>query len=183
MNLADIKKILKQEDLQLTKSLGQNFLHDREKLDQIVAAAELERGEKVLEIGPGLGPLTRLLVHAGANVLAIEKDARLGRLLGPRFKDAPGFELMVADALDELKKQERDWSDWKVVSNLPYSVASPILVELASSECAPKRIVATLQAEVVKRLIAGPGGKDFGVLSLLVQITYRPESSFAVPHA
>ena len=111
--------------------------------------------DKVLEIGPGLGPLTELLLENAGQVLAIEKDARLPELLRERLQ-SPKFELLQADALEFLKSEPHDWSDWKVVSNLPYSVASPILVELACGARAPRKIVATLQWEVARRWQPGP---------------------------
>ena len=82
--------------------------------------------------------------------------------------------MLHADALEFLKREPRDWSDWKLVANLPYSVASPILVELACGARAPKKIVATLQLEVAQRLMAKPGDKDYGVLTLLVQLDFEP---------
>ena len=90
-------------------------------------------------------------------------------------------ELLHADALEFLKREPRDWSDWKLVANLPYSVASPILVELASGARAPKRMVATLQLEVAQRLMAKAGDKDYGVLTLLVQLDYEPRDWFKIP--
>jgi 16S rRNA (adenine1518-N6/adenine1519-N6)-dimethyltransferase len=86
-----------------------------------------------------------------------------------------------ADALEFLKREQRDWSGWKLVANLPYSVASPILVELAQGPRAPKRIVATLQLEVARRLMAKAGDKDYGMLTLLVQLDYEPRDCFKIP--
>ena len=91
------------------------------------------------------------------------------------------FELLHADALEFLKREPRDWSGWKLVANLPYSVASPILVELACGRRAPKRIVATLQAEVASRLMARTDADDYGVLTLLVQLDFEPRDSFKIP--
>src|SRR5205085_6267945 len=131
--------------IKLTKSLGQNFLHDANQLRRIVAAAELSNSDKVLEIGPGLGSLTEVLLREAGQVLAIEKDARLVQHLNSYFKERPTSErnvqpglqqaprerrfptltLIQDDALDFLRREQRDWSDWKLVANLPYSVASP----------------------------------------------------------
>jgi len=168
------------------KSLGQNFLHDQNQLHRIVTAAQLSKTEKVLEIGPGLGPLTALLLESAGEVLAIEKDARLVEFLRERFDRllAIGdrrFTLVLADALGFLKDEPRDWSDWKLVANLPYSVASPILVELAGGARAPKKIVATLQLEVARRLVADPDTDDYGILTLLVQLDFEPRESFKIP--
>lgn len=182
MKLSDMRDLLARHDIQLTKSLGQNFLHDAHQLERIVAAAELAVADKVLEIGPGLGPLTELLLAKAEHVLAIEKDARLVPILRERFPQ-PQFELLQADALEVLKNEPRDWRDWKLVANLPYSVASPILVELACGVRAPKRLVATLQLEVARRLFAQPDTDDYGVLTLLVQLDFKPRELFKIPPA
>ena len=194
-----MREILDRRGIQLTKSLGQNFLHDQNQLRRIVEAAELSKTDKVLEIGPGLGPLTELLLEDAGEVLAIEKDGRLVEFLRERFKPLtpslspfggervavrPGeekFELLHTDALEFLKQESRDWSDWKLVANLPYSVASPILVELACGNRAPKRIVATLQLEVARRLMAQADDDNYGILTLLVQLDFEPQSIFMIP--
>ena len=93
----------------------------------------------------------------------------------------PLFSLLHDDALEFLQRERRDWRDWKLVANLPYSVASPILVELAQGERSPQRMVATLQLEVAKRLMAKAGGEDYGVLTLLVQLDFEPCDWFKIP--
>ncbi len=174
-----MKQIVTEGDIQLTRSLGQNFLHDSNQLRKIVGAAELKKSDKVLEIGPGLGPLTELLVERAGQILAIEKDIRLVHVLRKRF--GASIELLHDDALDFLRREKRDWSEWKLVANLPYSVASPILVELAQADRGPERMVATLQIEVAKRLMARPDSADYGVLTLLVQLEYEPQEWFKIP--
>jgi 16S rRNA (adenine1518-N6/adenine1519-N6)-dimethyltransferase len=181
MKLTEMKQILADEAIQLTKSLGQNFLHDGNQLRRIVSAAELSKSDKVMEIGPGLGPLTELLSPLVGEVLAIEKDRRLFEFLQKRFASAKNLVLLCDDALDYLRREPRDWSNWKVVANLPYSVASPILVELAQSECGPRLMVVTLQIEVAQRLVARGGESDFGVLALLIQLRYEPHGLFKIP--
>ncbi len=200
MTRTAMRQLLQERGIRLTKSLGQSFLHDANQLRRIVAAAELTKADRVLEIGPGLGPLTELLVEQAGEVLAIEKDARLVEVLKARFKvgqasrlspPAPGIRsekdgppvlhILHDDALDYLRREARDWSQWKLVANLPYSVASPLLVELAQEGCGPRRMVATLQLEVAKRLLAKPGNADYGVLTLLVQLDYEPKSWFKIP--
>lgn len=175
-----MKQILSERGIQLTKSLGQNFLHDGNQLRRIVEAAKLRKEDKVLEIGPGLGPLTELLVKAAGEVLAIEKDERLIATLKERI-NAPGLKFVHDDALKYLRRETRAWCGWKLVSNLPYSVASTILVELAQAQRAPELLVATLQLEVAKRLMAAPGEKDYGVLTLFVQVEYEPKEFFKIP--
>ncbi len=181
MTLSEMKQWLVERDLRLTKSLGQNFLHDGNQLRRIVATAELVPSDKVLEIGPGLGPLTELLLASGNEVLAIEKDVRLCEILRERFGSAKNFTLLHEDALDFLQREHRDWNEWKLVANLPYSVASPILVELAQAEHPPSRMVATLQLEVGHRITASAGTADYGLLSLLLQLHYESRGSFKIP--
>ena len=196
MKLSEMKQVLTEREWKLSKSLDQNFLHDQNQLRRIVAAAELGPADKVLEIGPGLGPLTELLLEKAAEVFAIEKDERLVDFLCGRFglksatdetpgtgEAAPNLCMLHDDALDFLKRELRDWSDWKLVANLPYSVASPILVELAQSPQRPERMVVTLQLEVAQRLMAQADDDNYGVLTLLVQLDYEPRASFKIPAA
>jgi 16S rRNA (adenine1518-N6/adenine1519-N6)-dimethyltransferase len=181
MKLSELKQVLADAQLQLTKSLGQNFLHDANQLRRIMDTAELARTDRVLEIGPGLGPLTERLLARAGEVLAIEKDGRLVELLRERLPAHAHLKLIHADALDYLQTHSGDWSAWKLVANLPYSVASPILVQLALSERGPQRMVVTLQLEVARRLVARAGEKDYGVLTLLVQLHYQPRGWFKIP--
>jgi 16S rRNA (adenine1518-N6/adenine1519-N6)-dimethyltransferase len=189
MKLSEMKQILAGGNIRLSKSLGQNFLHDGNQLRRIVAAGELTASDRVLEIGPGLGPLTDLLLAQAGNVLAVEKDRRLVDVLLDSMAVGGGFArgvrhkllLVHDDALKFLRRESRDWSDWKMVSNLPYSAASPILVELAQSTGFPERMVVTVQREVAQRIIANPGDEDYGLLTLLLQLHYKPHGWFKVP--
>jgi 16S rRNA (adenine1518-N6/adenine1519-N6)-dimethyltransferase len=182
VKLSEIKQVLAERSIELTRSLGQNFLHDGNQLRRIVAAATLNESDPVLEIGPGLGPLTQLLLQHSGSVLAIEKDARLVGYLRERFAGAQNLNLLHADALEYLRTP-RDWGDWKVISNLPYSVASPILVELAEAAAAPRLIVVTLQWEVARRIMAKAGDADYGVLTLLLQLRYEAAGHFKIPNS
>jgi 16S rRNA (adenine1518-N6/adenine1519-N6)-dimethyltransferase len=198
VKLSEMRDTLAARGIQLTKSLGQNFLHDHNQLRRIVKAADLSCRDKVLEIGPGLGPLTELLVAQGCGVLAIEKDARLVELLRERFHAGqvsnsypstqqsgmsarPALQLLHDDALEFLRRERRDWSGWKLVANLPYSVAAPMIVQLAQPAKCPERMVVTLQLEVAQRLMAGPGAKDYGILTLLIRLDYEPRDWFKIP--
>ncbi|NBV23504.1 MAG: ribosomal RNA small subunit methyltransferase A [Proteobacteria bacterium] len=190
MTLTEMREILKARDLQLTKSLGQNFLHDGNQLRRIAAAAELTATDKVLEIGPGLGPLTELLLESGASVLAIEKDGRLSTFLRERHAGQPRLTLIHDDALAYLQRgtsaspppnEVNDWSGWKLVANLPYSVASPILVELALHPHGPERMVVTLQLEVAQRIAAECDAEDYGLLTLLIGLHYEHSGLFRIP--
>src|SRR5207247_786322 len=143
-------------------------------------AAELKASDKVLEIGPGLGPLTELLLVGAGEVFAIEKDRRLVDILRQRFAGARNLTLRHDDALEFLQNQSRDWGDWKLVANPPYSVASPSLVELAQAGTCPERMVVTLQLEVAQRLVAKPGDEGYGQLGLLIQLRYEPRGLFKI---
>jgi len=198
MKPSEMRELLAARGIQLTKSLGQNFLHDTNQLRRIVDAAELTKQDKVLEIGPGLGPLTELLLEKAGTVLAIEKDARLVEVLREEFGvgqasslspfseksetgKMPVLQLLHDDALEFLRREARGWSDWKLVANLPYSVASPILVELAQTPSRPERMVVTLQLEVAQRLMAKADDRNYGVLTLLIQLDYEPREWFKIP--
>jgi 16S rRNA (adenine1518-N6/adenine1519-N6)-dimethyltransferase len=183
MTLSEMKQVLAAGDLQLTKSLGQNFLHDGNQIRRMAAAAELTRADRVLEIGPGLGPLTEVLLAQAGEVLAIEKDRRLVDFLRNRLAAVSHFTLQHDDALRLLQQEPRDWTGWKLVANLPFSVASPILVGLALGARGPARMVVTLQLEVARRLMADAGDDDYGVLTLLVQLDYTLREWFKVPAA
>jgi len=191
MTLTEMRELLESKGIQLTKSLGQNFLHDGNQLRRILNAAALDPADRILEIGPGLGPLTGPLLERTAAVLAIEKDSRLVGVLRGRFPEfqrpaesggpVSGGELVHADALRWLEENRRDWTGWKLVSNLPYSVASPILVELAEMPVPPDRMVATLQSEVVRRIAAKPDTDDYGLLTLLLQLRFSVKETFGIP--
>lgn len=183
MNRTDIRKTLDEESIRLTKSLGQNLLHDQNVLRRILKAADIQPDDEVLEVGPGLGALTEFLLTKAKHLLAIEKDRRLVEHLRHRFDDIPNFNLLHQDALEHFKNQDTDWTHWKLVSNLPYSVASPLLVDLALTHHGPRQLVVTLQHEVAQRICAKPGTKEYGRLTLLMQFNYIPDSIFKIsPH-
>jgi len=177
-----MRRVLDVHGLQLSKSLGQNFLHDGNQLRRIIQAAELTSDDRILEIGPGLGPLTHELLQAGvAEVLAIEKDARLIPLLKDRFQSDERLNLQHADALEVVRSEARDWTGWKLVANLPYSVGSPIIVELSLTPTPPERLVITLQWEVIQRLLAQPDTDHYGILTLLLALSFEPGDWFKIP--
>jgi len=174
--LSEIKSLLASHGLRPKHRLGQNFLHDAHKIRQIVAAAEIQTGDRVLEVGPGTGALSQALLEAGAELTAVEVDRELEpilrQVLGPFGSRG---RLIVADVLagkHELNPQVVEamaGRPFKVVANLPYNVASPLLANLVVDEPNMSLAVVMVQREVGERLLAHPGGRDYGPLGILVQ--------------
>ena len=181
MNLSEIRNLLREEDIMLTKSLGQTFMHDQNQLRKIVGLAKLTAADHVIEIGPGLGSLTGLLLQTAGHATAIETDRRLVKLLDERFGERSNFTLQHADAMKIVRKSKFDWSKHKLVANLPYSIASPLLIDLAASAGRPRGMIVTLQLEVVQRLLAQSATKEYGVLTLLIGLHYATGESFVIP--
>ena len=181
MNLSEIRNLLREEDIMLTKSLGQTFMHDQNQLRKIVGLAKLTAADHVIEIGPGLGSLTGMLLEIVGHVTAIETDRRLIKLLEERLGQRENLTLQHADAMKIVRKTEFDWSGHKLVANLPYSIASPLLIDLAESPCRPRAMIVTLQLEVVQRLLAQSATKEYGVLTLLIGLYYATGESFVIP--
>ncbi|GAM07757.1 ribosomal RNA small subunit methyltransferase A [Geobacter sp. OR-1] len=165
------------------KALGQNFLTDRGILDRIVAAVAIAPGDRILEVGPGRGALTRILAESAAAVLAIELDRQLVALLSEEFSGTEKVEVVQADILrldlDELL-QGRDGDRWKVAANLPYNISSQVMFKFLDHRKLFRRLVLMLQREVGERLVAGPGTKDYGILSVLFQIYFDIRKEFIV---
>jgi 16S rRNA (adenine1518-N6/adenine1519-N6)-dimethyltransferase len=165
MNLSEVRRRLKELGVQPSKPLGQNFLIDENILRIILREADVRRDESVLEIGPGLGTLTRELLKAARHVVAVEKDRRLAEYLR---RELPELELIVGDAVEaELPACD------KIVANLPYSISTPILERFVETEPRPRAMVLTLQREVAQRLAAMPRTKQYGALTLFTQLHYH----------
>lgn len=176
MNLTsptNVRSLLEQLDIIPSKARGQNFLIDRNILDIIISTAAILPTDCVLEIGSGLGVVTEELLGKARHVVAVEIDRRLCAYLGERFGTAGNLQLICGDALDLDPSSLPDAGERKVVANLPYSVASRVLVNLAEAAIPPPLVVATVQLEVANRLVAGPGGKDYGALSIWIQSVYE----------
>jgi 16S rRNA (adenine1518-N6/adenine1519-N6)-dimethyltransferase len=163
------------------KSLSQNFLTDPEALDAIVAAAELQPGDRVVEIGPGLGVLTRRLLAAGASVLAVELDPRLAEYLRRELYGVDRFELIEADALDLHPREMFPNQPFKVVANIPYHITSPLLHAFLEGERPPELTVLLVQLEVAERVAAPPGQMSY--LSVFAQNVAEVEVVARVPAA
>jgi 16S rRNA (adenine1518-N6/adenine1519-N6)-dimethyltransferase len=167
------------ERLRPRKSLSQNFLTDPEALDAIVAAAELIGGDRVVEIGPGLGVLTRRLLAAGASVLAVELDPRLAEYLRAELGGVERFELVEADALTIHPRECFPGEDFKLVANIPYHITSPLLHAFLEGDRPPELAVLLVQLEVAERVAAPPGQMSY--LSAFVQNVAAAEVVARVP--
>ncbi|HEX9743198.1 MAG TPA: 16S rRNA (adenine(1518)-N(6)/adenine(1519)-N(6))-dimethyltransferase RsmA [Nitrospiraceae bacterium] len=160
------------------KRLGQHFLIDQNIVRKIVAAAALRPHETVLEIGPGRGILTRALCGQATSVLAIEVDRSLGAVLEEALAGSTNAEIHFGDALDYPYESLAPGT--VVVANLPYNVSTPLLFKLLNAHYKIDRMVLMLQTEVARRLVAGPGTKDYGILSVLTQYRTVPSIGFHV---
>jgi 16S rRNA (adenine1518-N6/adenine1519-N6)-dimethyltransferase len=160
------------------KRLGQHFLVDQNIVRKIVATAALRREETVLEIGPGRGILTRALSSSAGRVLAIEVDRSLEVTLREALDGCANVEIHFGDALDYPFESLAPGT--VVVANLPYNVSSPLLFRLLSAHHRIDRMVLMLQTEVARRLVAKPGTKDYGILSVLTQYRAAPSHAFHV---
>lgn len=164
------------------RRFGQNFLIKSDYCDQIVASVSPKAGETILEIGPGQGALTELLVESGAQVVAIEVDRDLAPLLIRDFGSRENFRLVEADALEtDFCQIISPATTARVVANLPYNISTPILQRLIEHRRCITEMTLMLQREVVERITASPGGKEYGYLSVLVQLYCEAESLFDVP--
>jgi 16S rRNA (adenine1518-N6/adenine1519-N6)-dimethyltransferase len=169
------------ERLRPRKSLSQNFLTDPEALDAIVEAGELQPGDRVVEVGPGLGVLTRRLLAAGASVLAVEVDSRLAEYLRRELYGVDRFELIEADALDLHPREMFPGEPFKLVANIPYHITSPLLHAFLEGDRPPELTVLLVQLEVAQRVAAPPGQMSY--LSVFAQNVADAEVVARIPAA
>lgn len=166
LGATEIRRLAAELDVTPTKKLGQNFVHDANTVRKIVALAGIESGDVVLEVGPGLGSLTLGLLEAGANVVAVEIDARLAaRLPATAAEFQPGTKLTVITA-DALEVTELPQAPKRLVANLPYNVSVPVLLHLLETLPSLQTALVMVQAEVGQRIAAAPGSKVYGVPSI-----------------
>ena len=162
------------------KALGQHFLADRGAIDSIVNAADLSQDDLVVEIGPGRGALTRPLVERAGRLVAVEVDTVLAARLREKYADRPGFSVLTEDARDvDIDGLAPDGSPYKVVANLPYYAASPIVRRFLEADSKPLLMVVTVQREVAQEMVAKPG--QMGLLSVAVQPYGAPRIVATVP--
>lgn len=173
--------ICKRFDIKMSKKLGQNFLIKRGIVDEIVRAAELTPGEPVLEVGPGIGTLTQGLAQSGADVTAIELDRRLLEVLDTTLASYDNVRIVHGDVLKLDVPTIMNHKPFKVVANLPYYITTPIIMSLLESKLPIERLVVMVQKEVALRMVAKPGTKDYGALSVAVQYYTEPDIVLDVP--
>ena len=177
--LTDIKQLLATHGLHPKHKFGQNYLHDGNHMARIMDAAAIGPGDRVLEVGPGTGALTERLLETGASVVAVEVDSDFETLLRDRIAQACGpdarFELLITDILAGKHAIAPAAIDavgdgpFKLIANLPYQIASPLLANLVQDHPNMTDAVVMIQKEVADRLAAPPGGKSYGALGILVQ--------------
>lgn len=188
MDIDELKSLLSRFHIRPNKRLGQNFLLSENVLDQIVEAAELKKEDRVLEIGPGLGFLTKRLADSAGEVITIEKDRKLCQVLREILKRYKNVEIIHGDALHNANLANRyanitnssydshtcsHYSNYKLVANIPYYLTGKILQNFLASEYQPQLMVLLLQKEVALRIIAKPG--KMSLLSVSVQFYSEPE--------
>jgi 16S rRNA (adenine1518-N6/adenine1519-N6)-dimethyltransferase len=171
--------LLKRHGLRADKSLGQNFLQDPIALEKIASAAEIQPTDSVLEIGPGLGSLTRYLAVSAKEVVAVELDKKLIPLLKAVIAPYANIRLIQGDILTFPPADLVDQAGYLVVANIPYYITSAIIRHLLEHEPKPRRIVLTIQKEVADRICAAPG--DMSLLALSVQVYGKPRVAARIP--
>ncbi len=181
MNLSplNVSALLRAHGLTPKKSLGQNFLVEPAALERIVEAAEIPPDAAVLEVGPGLGSLTRHLALASRRVVAVELDSTLIPVLEEVLRDTPWVEIVHGDILKIHPAALMGQAGYLVVANIPYYITSNLIRHLLEAEIKPVRLVLTVQREVAERITAGPG--DMSLLALGVQVYGIPKIAARIP--
>lgn len=172
LSKTEIKKLLQEKDLKVLKSLGQNFLIDEKILNEIVEASELDKNDVVIEIGPGLGTLTNELVKKCETVVAIEKDKKMAGLIKEKNLKIINDDILKI-SLNELIKKHSKNKKYKLISNIPYYITSPVIKLFLENSIQPELIVLLVQKEVAERICAEPG--KLSILALSVQLYGKPE--------
>lgn len=176
------RRILKKYELQARKSLGQNFLVDDGVLTRIITGSGLGQGDKVLEVGPGTGALTRKLIELAGQVWAVELDDILSEVLKEEFRPVSRVKIIHSDALQlyvgdlGLAPGEK----LKLIANLPYYITSPLIRHFLNQRNYFSSMTVMVQEEVARRIVARPGSKDYGVLSIAVQVYSQASILFTV---
>lgn len=182
MNLYDeTQMLLNQYNLRANKRLGQNFLINQEIVDQIIEKSQITKEDTVLEIGPGLGTLTKALAKVAKNVIAVELDENMVNILNGR-PIGENIEIVHGDILNvNLREILKEYDSIKVVANLPYYITTPIIMKLLEERYDIKSITIMVQKEVGKRLCAKPGSKDYGAITISVDYYSKADIVIDVP--
>lgn len=175
----DAAAVLKRFGLRADKSLGQNFLQDDFALEAIASAAQIQPTDSVLEIGPGLGSLTRHLAASAREVVAVELDGRLIQPLQAILVPNQNVRIVQGDILKLAPHELITEQEYIVVANIPYYITSAVIRHLLESKVKPRRVVLTIQKEVAERICAKPG--DMSLLALSVQIYGEPRIAARIP--
>ncbi len=178
-------QILQKYQFHFQKKYGQNFLVDERVLERILSAAEITKGDCVLEIGPGIGTMTQYLAERAGEVVAVEIDRNLIPILEETLEAYSNVTLINDDILkvdvNRIVSEKNGGTPIKVVANLPYYITTPIIMGLFEGHVPLKSITILVQREVAERMQAGPGTKEYGALSLAVQYYAKPEVVAKVP--
>ena len=188
--LEETKSIMKQNGIRANKSLGQNFLINKDVLESIVNSSEISKDDMVIEIGPGLGTLTKYLLEKAGEVLCIEIDLKMIKILNNRFNQYENFEIINEDVLKvdlnkiiSEKKRQGKVKKVKIVANLPYYITTPIIMKLLEDKLDIESITVMIQKEVAERLIAVPGEKETGAITYTVYYYCESEKIMEVPNS
>lgn len=177
MNLFDeTKMLMKKYNIKANKNLGQNFLIDNQVILDIIDSAEISKNDIVIEIGPGLGSMTQILLERAKKVICIELDKKMIKILSERFIAYNNIELIYGDILKidlksiikDEKSNDNEIKNVKIVANLPYYITTPIIMKLLESKLDIQSITVMIQKEVADRLIEIPGGKNTGAITYTV---------------
>ncbi|WP_368489486.1 16S rRNA (adenine(1518)-N(6)/adenine(1519)-N(6))-dimethyltransferase RsmA [Clostridium sp. BJN0013] len=170
MNNLSTREIVEKYNFRFSKNLGQNFLIDNSVLHDILEGTDINKNDFIIEIGPGVGTLTKELLKRAKKVCAIELDSDLIAILKEELKYYPNFELIHKDVLKiNFNKIIKDESSVKIVANLPYYITTPIISKLLNNHYNFKTLTIMIQREVGERIVSEPNCKQYGALSLLVQ--------------
>lgn len=183
-DIREIKALLSRHGFHFSKSMGQNFLIEGWVPRDIADAAGLDGRCAVLEIGPGIGPLTQQLARRAGRVAAVELDSALLPILGETLADCPNVEIIPGDVmkldLNQLVSDRFDGFNVKACANLPYNITTPVITKLLEAGCF-QSVTVMIQREVARRICAAPGDSDCGAFSLFCQYHARCELLFEVP--
>jgi len=170
--MTSIKKELLEYGLIPRKGLGQHFLVDRNILDKVIRTAQVEKEDIVLEVGPGLGEMTLALARQAKKVIAVEIDSKLTVILKQKMKDFSNVEVVERDILkmDFSQFFRKEGHPIKVVANLPYQISTPLLFRFIEFKETLSTLTLMLQKEVAERIVASPGRKEYGPLSIFIQM-------------